>query len=115
MVTPASLNAAGCAATGLAASADANNKAENTVVFIRYLPVELDFTLDLPCNVNAISPRECGKASSGGIFLLCRSVAGMERKRNPGLPSPRGNAPPGFRGVYHRAGRTPDPVAPSGL
>src|SRR5258708_13012472 len=22
----------------------------------------------LPCNVNAISPRECGKASPGGIF-----------------------------------------------
>jgi len=33
----------------------------------------------------------------------------MERERNPGA------VVPGFRGVYHRAGRRPDPVAPSGL
>src|SRR5215470_18290169 len=72
MVTPVSLNGAGCAAAGLAASAVANNKAANTVVFIRYLPVEPNFTLGLPCDVNAISPRECGKASLRGIFLRCR-------------------------------------------
>src|SRR5216684_8938730 len=83
MVTPTSLNGAGCAAAGLAASAVANNKAENTVVFIRYLPVEPDFTLGLPSDVNAISPRECGKASRGGIFPRCRSAARVERKQNP--------------------------------
>src|SRR5260370_10908184 len=83
MVTPTSLNGAGCAAARLAASAVANNKAENTVVFIRYLPVEPDFTLGLPSDVNAISPRECGKASRGGTFPRCRTVARVERKQNP--------------------------------
>src|SRR5258705_2566258 len=101
MVTPTSLKGAGCAAAGLAASAVANNRAANTVVFIRYLPVEPNFRLGLPCEVNAISPRECGKASPGGIFLQCRRVARMESPGpafgrpddklpcNPGLPSPR--------------------------
>src|SRR5258708_12553472 len=96
MVTPASLNGAGCAAAGLTASAVANTRPANTVVFIRYLPVEPNFTLGLPCDVNAISPRECGKASPGGIFLRCRSVARME--------------PPGPAGACHRARPRPDPV-----
>src|SRR5258708_21906916 len=94
MVTPASLNGAGCAAAGLTASAVANTRPANTVVFIRYLPVEPNFTLGLPCDVNAICPRECGKASPGGIFLRCRSVARME---------PPGDAFPHSRGLIARS------------
>src|SRR5260370_37459391 len=96
MVTPASLNGAGCAAAGLTASAVANTRPANTVVFIRYLPVEPNFTLGLPCDVNAISPRDCGNAAPGGLFLRCRSVARME--------------PPGPAGACHRAGQRPAPV-----
>src|SRR5215467_16405467 len=48
--------------------------------------------------------------------LAC-AVARMERgpARNPGTALQCGTAAPGLRGVYHRAGRRPDPVAPSGL
>src|SRR6266853_5508144 len=78
MVTPTSLNGAGCAAAGLAASADANTRPANTVVFIDTSLLSRISRFGLPCDVNAISPRECGKASPGGIFLRCRSVARME-------------------------------------
>src|SRR5258708_1270415 len=96
MVTPTSLNGAGCAAARLAASAVANNKAENTVVFIRYLPVEPDFTLGLPSDVNAISPRECGKASRGGIFPRCRTVAGLSASKTRGRRCRLDRAAPDF-------------------
>src|SRR5260370_40907205 len=56
MVTPASLNGAGCAAAGLAASADANTRPANTVVFIRYLPVEPNFTVWLAMRCERYQP-----------------------------------------------------------
>src|SRR5215470_17547044 len=96
MVTPASLNGAGCAAAGLAASADANNRAVNTVVFIDTSLLSRISHFGLPCEVNAISPREPGKASPRGIFPLCRSVARVERGETGGRNCHALNALPRF-------------------
>src|SRR3981189_22548 len=100
MGTPTSLKGAGCAAAGLAASAVAINRAANTVVFIRYLPVESNFTPGLPCEVNAISPRECGKAPPGGIFLTELRCSPDGAKRNPGPPSPVATPLPDYAALH---------------
>src|SRR5882757_5094186 len=62
MVTPASLNGAGCATAVPAASVDASSMAASTVVFIDASLSSLNFPFSQRTNVNAISLRARAKA-----------------------------------------------------
>jgi hypothetical protein len=55
---------AGCADAAPAVSADANNRPANAVIFMDASLLSWIFAVDLRCDVNAISPRGCGEASS---------------------------------------------------
>src|SRR5438105_14487760 len=72
MVTPISLNGAGCAAAGLAASG-ASSRAANAVVFsavfIRLLP-ELFLLMSSNCRREAIRPTEWAEARTQDFLMM---------------------------------------------
>src|SRR5258708_7519841 len=87
MVTPMSLNGAGCAAAPPAASVDANNNAANTLVFTEASLLSSILFVDWRCNVEATSLRARAKAQPGGIFRATHQPAAGIQTRQPLAPA----------------------------